>query len=151
MINTYTSIIKLIERLHRHYLDVLRVEMHNVGVVDINPVQALLLSNIGDEDVVMRDLKDRGYYQGTNVSYNIKSLTTAGYIKQERSRQDKRAVRLVLTEKGNSLCSHVYELNKYFAETLGNKEEIVNLFNSADQALLGLERTFTDFVRFGRK
>ncbi|MGD9637923.1 MAG: MarR family transcriptional regulator [Alphaproteobacteria bacterium] len=151
MINTYSNIIKLIERLHRHYLDVLRVELHNLGIVDINPVQALLLSNIGDENVVMRDLKDRGYYQGTNVSYNIKSLTSAGYLKQERSRQDKRAVRLTLTDKGAKLCDMVAGLNKYFAENLGNDPQIIKLFNSADDALVSLERTFTDFIRFGRR
>lgn len=151
MINTYSSIIKLIERLHRHYLDVLRVELSSLNIIDINPVQALLLANIGDENVVMRDLKDRGYYQGTNVSYNIKSLTTAGYLKQERSRQDKRAVRLVLTDKGMRLCEVVLELNKYFAASLGRSEEMISLFNSADQALLDLERAFTDFIRFGRK
>ena len=151
MINTYSNIIKLIERLHRHYLDVLRAELTNLGIVDINPVQALLLSNIGDENVVMRDLKDRGYYQGTNVSYNIKNLTSMGYIKQERSKQDKRAVRLTLTDKGVNLCEKVAELNKYFAETLGQHPEFIDLFSSADKALVNLERTFTDFIRFGRR
>ena len=46
MINKYSNIIKLIERLHRHYLDVLRAELSMLGVSDINPVQALLLSNL---------------------------------------------------------------------------------------------------------
>ncbi|MCA1907177.1 MAG: MarR family transcriptional regulator, partial [Magnetospirillum sp.] len=70
----YFEIIRLIERLHRHFLDVLRTELRRLGIDDINAVQALLLYNIGENEVVIRDLKDRGYYQGSNVSYNIKSL-----------------------------------------------------------------------------
>ena len=151
MIDSYTRVIHLIERLHRHFLDVLRAEMHNLNITDINPVQALLLSNIGHEEVVMRDLKDRGYYQGTNVSYNIKSLTETGYIYQERSKQDRRAVRLKLTEKGIALCQAVDKLHEYFAEKLGSDPLVASQFQHADAALSELERTFTDFTRFGRR
>ncbi len=91
MTQTYFDIVRWIERLHRHFLDVLRAELRRLGIEDINAVQALLLYNIGENDVVIRDLKDRGYYQGSNVSYNIKALTESGYIAQERSPRDKRS------------------------------------------------------------
>ena len=71
----YYSITQLIERLHRRYLDVLRSELNKDGVKDINPVQCLLLMNIGDEEINVRNLMDRGYYQGSNASYNIKKRT----------------------------------------------------------------------------
>ena len=64
MSDEYLSIVRLIERLHRHFLDVLRIELRRLGIGDINAVQALLLFNIGESDVVIRDLKDRGYYHG---------------------------------------------------------------------------------------
>ena len=91
--DTTFGVVQIIERLHRHYLDVLRTELRRLGIEEINAVQALLLANIGTEEVVIRDLKDRGYYHGSNVSYNIKKLTDLGYIGQERCSHDRRAIR----------------------------------------------------------
>ena len=76
----YVELTRLIERLHRRFLDVLRAELNRLGVKNINAVQALLLANISDEEIVIRDLVERGYYQGSNVSYNIKKLTDLGYL-----------------------------------------------------------------------
>ena len=81
----YMDLTRLIERLHRRFLDVLRAELNRLGVRNINAVQALLLANISEEEIVIRDLVERGYYQGSNVSYNIKKLTELGYLVQERS------------------------------------------------------------------
>ena len=103
----YFNIVRLIERLHRHFLDVLRTELRRMDVEDINAVQALLLYNIGEAEVVIRDLKDRGYYHGSNVSYNIKALTECGYLTQERSPHDRRSVRLKLADKGMTLCNAI--------------------------------------------
>lgn len=151
MIEAYSEILGLVERLHRHFLDVLRVELRNVGIDDINAVQALLLVNIGTEEVVIRDLKDRGYYHGSNVSYNIKKLTQTGYIAQERSVQDGRAVCLRLTEKGLKLCESMSELQQYVAEQLDSDPDSKAKFNNASETLERIERTFTDYVRYGRK
>ena len=81
----YIELTLLIERLHRRFLDVLRIELKSIGVRDINGVQALMLTNIGDGEIIIRDLIERGYYQGSNVSYNIKKLTDYGYLSQERA------------------------------------------------------------------
>ncbi|MCK5296128.1 MAG: MarR family transcriptional regulator [Alphaproteobacteria bacterium] len=151
MIEAYSEILGLVERLHRHFLDVLRVELRNIGVDDINAVQALLLVNIGSEEVVIRDLKDRGYYHGSNVSYNIKKLTQAGYIVQEKSVQDKRAICLRLTEKGLKLCESMSELQQYIAEQIDTAPDSKVKFRNASETLECLERTFTNYVRYGRK
>lgn len=151
MFNVYTDTLGLVERLHRHFLDVLRTELRRIGIDDINAVQALLLYNIGSEEVVIRDLKDRGYYHGSNVSYNIKKLTESGYIEQERSAQDRRAVCLSLTDKGLHLCKAMTELQEYLSNEIIKTPEDEQRLTSAVTSLENLERTFTDYVRYGRK
>ncbi|RAU22374.1 MarR family transcriptional regulator [Paramagnetospirillum kuznetsovii] len=150
MSQPYFDIIRLIERLHRHFLDVLRTELRRLGIEDINAVQALLLYNIGENEVVIRDLKDRGYYQGSNVSYNIKALTECGYLTQERSPHDRRSVRLKLADKGLNLCNAIRKLQNDLAATLGVDEatqaELITTLNTMQR----LERTWTDFVQYGR-
>lgn len=150
MTQPYFDIVRLIERLHRHFLDVLRTEMRRLGVEDINAVQALLLYNIGENEVVIRDLKDRGYYQGSNVSYNIKALTEYGYLMQERSPHDRRSVRLKLTDKGMDLCNAVRKLQNDLAGVLGADESVLQGLNTTLGTMQKLERTWTDFIHYGR-
>lgn len=150
MSQPYFDIIRLIERLHRHFLDVLRTELRRLGIEDINAVQALLLYNIGENEVVIRDLKDRGYYQGSNVSYNIKALTESGYLTQERSPHDRRSVRLKLADKGLELCNAVRKLQNDLAATLGGDAETQAQLVTTLNTMQRLERTWTDFVQYGR-
>ena len=117
----YLELTRLVERLHRRFLDVLRAELNRLGVKNINAVQALLLANISDEDIVIRDLVERGYYQGSNVSYNIKKLTDLGYLDQERSAHDRRSVRIRLTDKALEVVRSVRALEEKHAETLAEK------------------------------
>jgi DNA-binding MarR family transcriptional regulator len=146
----YFEIIRLIERLHRHFLDVLRAELRRKGIEDVNAVQALLLYNIGENDVVIRDLKDRGYYQGSNVSYNIKGLTEYGYLTQERSPHDRRSVRLKLTDKGMDLCATVRALQNDLSTAMGTDETTRQALDSTVSTMLRLERTWSDFIHYGR-
>ncbi len=60
----YLESLALVERLHRLLLDVIKDEFERVGVIEINPVQALLIFNIADNEVTVGELKSRGYYQG---------------------------------------------------------------------------------------
>lgn len=150
MSQAYFEIIRLIERLHRHFLDVLRTELRRLGIEDINAVQALLLYNIGENEVVIRDLKDRGYYQGSNVSYNIKALTEYSYLTQERSPHDRRSVRLKLTEKGLDLCNAVRKLQDDLGTALGTDEANELALTTTVDTMLKVERTWTDFIHYGR-
>lgn len=147
MSDSYYSIVKLIERLHRQFLDVLRSELRRLGIEDISAVQALLLYNIGEDDVVIRDLKDRGYYHGSNVSYNIKSLTETGYLVQERDQHDRRAVRLKLSDKGIALCQGIRQMQHRLASKAGALD---GALAGADATLQNLERMWTDYMRYGR-
>ncbi|MHA1598573.1 MAG: MarR family winged helix-turn-helix transcriptional regulator [Alphaproteobacteria bacterium] len=145
----YLELTHLIARLHRRSLDVLRTELNRVGVRDINGVQALLLANIGDEKVVIKDLIERGYYQGSNVSYNIKKLMELGYLDQERSIHDKRSVSVSLTDKAREVVDKVAVLEDQnaakFVEILESDSDMGKVLAS----LRRLERMWTDFIHYG--
>lgn len=146
----YLELTRLIERLHRRFLDVLRAELARLGIKNINGVQALLLANIGDEEIVIRDLIERGYYQGSNVSYNIKKLVEMGYLEQERSAHDRRSVSIRLTEKARDVVRSIRELEDNLAETLSQHELDAEVMDGACRTLRRLERTWTDYIHYGR-
>ena len=145
----YLEALSLVERLHRLLLDVIKDEFERVGVLEINAVQALLLFNIGDNEVTAGELKSRGYYQGSNVSYNLKKLVEMGYMHHQRCEIDRRSVRVRLTEKGRHIRSVVSELFERHAEGLQAKgvlgpEGITAITGS----LKRVERYWTDQIRY---
>ena len=133
MPKTYYETIQLIERMHRHFLDVLKIEIERVGIQDINNVQALILYNIGGDDLTVGELTVRGYYLGSNVSYNVKKMVEAGYLIQERSQHDRRSVRVHVSEKGKELKDKMTEIfAKHMTDlktTVELDEEKLTLFN----------------------
>ncbi len=106
----YLSLILSIERLHRRFLDVVKSKLDRKGIEEINNVQTLILYNIGDTILTIGELTNRGYYLGSNVSYNLKKLVETGYVLQERSPHDKRTIKIKLSEKGKKLCEIIDEL-----------------------------------------
>ena len=141
--------LRLIERLHRLLLDVIKNEFDRVGGADLNSVQALLLYNIGDSELTAGELKSRGYYLGSNVSYNLKKLVDMGYIHYKRSETDRRSVRVSLTEKGKHACEvvhHLYERQLGSVEAVGEVSETD--VRSLNKALMRLERFWTDQIRY---
>ena len=145
----YLEVTRLIERLHRRFLDVLRVELNRMSVRDINAVQALLLANIGEEDIVIRDLIERGYYQGSNVSYNIKKLTDMGYMEQKRSEHDRRSVSISLTDKALEVVKRVRELEDENSQALAKHGLTAEEIDATCATLRRLERTWTDYIHYG--
>lgn len=151
MPKSYLELTRLIERLHRLFLDVLRFELTRIGVKDINGVQALLLANIGEEEIVIRDLIERGYYQGSNVSYNIKKLTEMGYLEPERTEHDRRSVRVKLTSKALDIAAKVREIEARIAASLTDQKITASEIERVRETLYKLERVWTDQIRFGGK
>src|ERR1041385_7102474 len=88
MTNGYLEVISLVERLHRHFLEVVKLELDGLQVHDINNVQGLMLFNIGDAEMRVGELTLRGCYLGSNVSYNVKKMVENGYLGQDRSSRD---------------------------------------------------------------
>ena len=145
----YLEALTLIERLHRRLLDVIKDEFDRRSRADINAVQALLLFNIGDKELTAGELRTRGYYLGSNVSYNLKKLVEMGFLDHQRSRVDRRSVRIKLTEKGTDVCETVralYEKHVRTVEQVGgiNADEFAGL----NKALHRLERFWTDQILY---
>lgn len=137
----YLQSLRLIERLHRLLLDVIKDEFDRQGGSDLNSVQALLLYNIGPAELTAGELKTRGYYLGSNVSYNLKKLVDMGYIHYKRSETDKRSVRVSLTDKGLEACEVVQGL---YQRQLGSLQKVGEVdesdLESLNRSLMRLER-----------
>ncbi len=145
----YLEALTLVERLHRRLLDVIKDEFDRMGRSDINSVQALLLFNIGDSELTAGELRTRGYYLGSNVSYNLKKLVDAGFIHHQRSRMDRRSVRVSLTERGREVAEIVnalYERHMLSVEQVG--EIGPEDFRSLNRSLRRLERFWTDQILY---
>ncbi|MEP5729113.1 MAG: winged helix DNA-binding protein [Sulfitobacter sp.] len=145
----YLESLSLVERLHRLLLDVIKDEFERVGVLEINAVQALLLFNIGDNEVTAGELKSRGYYQGSNVSYNLKKLVEMGFMHHQRCEIDRRSVRVRLTEKGREISKLVAELFERHAEGLKSKGGFgEDGISEITGSLKRMERYWTDQIRY---
>lgn len=146
---TYHESLTLVERLHRRLLDVIKDEFDRRNRTDVNSVQALLLYNIGDCELTAGELRTRGYYLGSNVSYNVKKLVEMGYLHHARSRVDRRSVRISLTPKGKevmAIVSALYEKHVTTVEQIGGISG--DDFARMNVALTRLERFWTDQIRF---
>ncbi len=145
----YLDTLALVERLHRLLLDVIKDEFERVGVLDINAVQALLLFNIGTNEVTAGEFKSRGYYQGSNVSYNLKKLVEMGYMHHQRCEIDRRSVRVRLTPRGREVAAIVNKLFERHAEGLESRGVIDLLWvEDITSSLKRMERYWTDQIRF---
>lgn len=145
----YMEALTLVERLHRRLLDVIKDEFDRQGRSDMNSVQALLLFNIGDSELTAGELRTRGYYLGSNVSYNLKKLVDAGYIHHERSETDRRSVRVRLTEKGSEVCRIVDALYHRHLQTIEQVGGIsLEDFATLNRSLHRLERFWTDQILY---
>ena len=145
----YLKSLRMVELLHRLLLDVIKDEFERLGRTDVNSVQALLLFNIGEAELTAGELKSRGYYLGSNVSYNLKKLVDAGYIHHERSATDRRSVRVSLTDKGKEVCEIVDGL---YERQLGSIKQVGGLaeeeLDTLNKSLVRLERFWADQIRY---
>ena len=145
----YLEALTLVERLHRRLLDVIKDEFDRRGRADINSVQALLLYNIGDKELTAGELRTRGYYLGSNVSYNLKKLVELGFLDHQRSRVDRRSVRIRLTAQGQEIRKIVDALYQKHVKTVEQAGGISNEeFATLNKSLHRLERFWTDQILY---
>lgn len=145
MKDIYTESILLIERLHRRFLDVVKTELDRLKIDDINNVQTLILYNISSEQLTIGELTNRGYYLGSNVSYNVKKLVENSYLMQERAPHDKRSTRIKLSEKGLQLCKRIDELYQRNVELI-SKEMDRTALETLNKTLTQLEHFWTYYI-----
>ncbi|MCC6982062.1 MAG: winged helix DNA-binding protein [Bauldia sp.] len=145
----YLETLTLVERLHRRLLDVIKDEFDRSGRSDVNSVQALLLFNVGDSELTAGELRTRGYYLGSNVSYNLKKLVEMGYLHHQRSRMDRRSVRVSLTEKGREIADVV---NRLYERHVRSIDQVGGInpddFKTLNRSLQRLERFWTDQILY---
>jgi DNA-binding MarR family transcriptional regulator len=145
----YLETLTLVERLHRRLLDVIKDEFDRRSRADINSVQALLLYNIGEKDLTAGELRTRGYYLGSNVSYNLKKLVEMGYLDHQRSRIDRRSVRIKLTDKGREVRDVVDMLYQKHVACVAQVGGIgCEEFAALNRSLQRLERFWTDQILY---
>jgi len=145
----YLETLAMLERLHRLLLDVIKDEFERLGILEINPVQALLLFNIAENEVTAGELKSRGYYQGSNVSYNLKKLVELGYMHHQRSDIDRRSVRVRLTEKGHYVRATMSDLFMRHSDILVRRSVMDDAsVETINGALKRMERFWTEQILY---
>jgi DNA-binding MarR family transcriptional regulator len=145
----YLEALQLVERVHRRLLDVVKDEFDRKGRDDVNAVQALLIFNVGSEELSAGELRSRGYYLGSNVSYNLKKLVDLGYMNHQRSRIDRRAVRVSLTEKGEEIAGTVAQLFDRHVASIDKVGGLtVDEFAALNKSLLRLDRFWNDTILY---
>lgn len=142
----YLETILLIERLHRRFLDVVKSELDRLKVEDINNVQTLILYNIGADQLTVGELTNRGYYLGTNVSYNVKHLVETGYLLQEKAPHDKRSTRVRLSDKGSALVEKMDALIERNVADLDKRSPNLAFLVEANKSMHNLERFWTEYM-----
>src|SRR5256885_14472050 len=140
MSNGYLEVISLIERLHRQVLEVIKLELDRLGMHDINNVQALMLFNIGEAEISVGELISRGYYLGSNVSYNVKKMIENGYLAHERSLHDRRSIHVRLTEKGGKLRDRLGAMHERHGQMLSQATLTADDLQNSSVTLRRLER-----------
>ena len=147
---SYLETIRLIERLHRRFLDVIKTELDRLGVEDINNVQTLILFNINEEQLTVGELTARGYYLGSNVSYNVKKLVENGYLQQERSPHDRRMTRVRLSDKGLDLTQKIDQLYQRNADDLADGIASPDQLGDINRVLHAIERYWSSYISYMR-
>jgi DNA-binding MarR family transcriptional regulator len=144
----YLEAIKLIERLHRQFLEVVKTELDRRGTEDVNNIQALILFNIGGDELTVGELTNRGYYLGSNVSYNVRKMVENDYLIQERSTHDRRSIRVRLSDKGLELCSQISDMFDRHADALEQANIDRGALRDASSAYGQLERFWVGLLNY---
>ncbi|HYD71043.1 MarR family winged helix-turn-helix transcriptional regulator [Azospirillum sp.] len=143
---TYLEVARLVERMHRRFLDVLRIELNRMDINDITPAQVMIMLNMGEGEINVRDLMTRGYYIGSNASYNLKQLVDGGYVLRTASQRDKRAASLRLSPKGSELAGRLRETVAALAGSLLTGEAERQTLDATHQMLRRMERQWSSFI-----
>ena len=138
---------RLIERMHRRFLDVIRLELGRIGIRDISPVQAMMLCNIGAEEMAVRDLIERGYYLGSNASYNLKQLVEGGYVERQAGERDRRSAQLKVSPKGQIVLAKIESLASQWGDPFLKTGDEASLETTL-RTLRQMERCWSDALRY---
>ena len=143
------DLLRDVERVHRRYLDLLRAELTKLGIDNASPAQVLMLFTIGNDEISVRDLLERGNYLGSNASYNLKRLLSAGYIEREASARDRRSARLRLAPLGKRLCETIRTIDRHYQQLLVRDDEEMRDLQTTIRTLRRVEMLCLTAMRYG--
>ena len=108
-----------------------------------------MLYTIGNKELTAGELRTRGYYLGSNVSYNLKKLVEMNFLNHQRSRVDRRSVRIRLTNAGREVHDIVENLYQKHVRTVEQVGGITaDEFATLNKSLHRLERFGTDQILY---
>ena len=151
MNGSYLDVISSIERAHRQFLELVRLELDGMGIYDINNIQAMMLFKIGDAEMTVGELTLRGCYLGSNVTYNVKAMVEQGYLASQRSLHDRRSVHVRLTEKGRKLRDRLTAVHRRHINTLADVAINADDLKTAEITLRHLEQLLEPFRRLAAR
>jgi DNA-binding MarR family transcriptional regulator len=147
---SHLELVRLVERVNRRYADLLRVELTRLGIDDVSCAQVMLLFTIGNDELTVRDLLERGHYLGSNASYNLKQLVEGGYVDRSASQRDRRSARLRLSDKGQALCASLGVVDETYHRLVARDEDEVRDLETTYRTLRRLELIWTSTLRYGQ-
>jgi DNA-binding MarR family transcriptional regulator len=148
MKQAYLESFRILERVHRQFLEVIKTELDRLGVQDINNVQSLILFNIAEDELTVGELTNRGYYLGSNVSYNVRKMVENGYLTQHRSAHDKRSIRVKLSDKGLKLCQSMTRFFEKHSEALVDSPIKEDELRATSETMRKLERFWGNIITY---
>jgi len=146
---TYFELARLMERASRRFSGLIRAELTKLRVDDVGPAQAMILLAIGDSELSVAELLERGHYVGSNVSYYLKQLADGDYIDRVASQRDKRSARIKLTEKGRQLRANLRDAAMAYERAVKRGDQDQRMLETAFQTLHELELAWANASRFG--
>ncbi len=145
----HLELVRVIERVHRRYFDLLRVELTRLGVDDISPSQVMLLFTIGEDELSVRDLLERGHYLGSNASYNLSScwrpITSSG----PRLPATAAPPAYGWTRRAANLCNLIRSVDETYHRLVARDAEETRELGIAFAMLRRLEFVWTNALRYG--
>jgi DNA-binding MarR family transcriptional regulator len=146
---SFLKALNLLEQAHRRLHDVVKDNLERAGERSLTGVQALLLYEIGEIETPASALRARGSFAGTSMSYNVKKLQEGGYLVQSRSNDDRRTVRLKLTNSGKAVRALVQELFERQASALEPTASVrADDLAHLNKTIARLERFWSDQIRY---
>lgn len=103
----YFGLMAQIQRIHRHYMDLIKQGLTEARAQSLTSAQGLLICKLGDGPLTVGRLSSRCYHLGSSLTYNLKKLVNAGYIEQIPFPHDRRSSLVSLTSKGRVLRAHL--------------------------------------------
>lgn len=147
--NAHLDLVRVVERVHRRSLDLFRIDLARLGIDDVSPSQVMMLFTIGNEELTVRELIERGYYLGSNASYNLKRLVETGYVDRSVSERDRRSARIRLSDKGRALCDAVRKVDETYHNLVVRSSKDARDLDNAIKTLMRLEQAWSSALRYG--